>query len=445
MQPLRHQIGQWRALPVVSGLLALGCVGGGSSRVSPGPDASTSGPEAAVRPTEPPAPAPAPTPDAASPDEGGADAEAPDAPVMTPVSGPCSPPLDLARPFEKLSQTGCMDPAHPTQLAAHVVPYEVNSPLWSDGALKTRGMVLPAGKKIHVKDCARNPAECCVIDNAHYPNCLPPADDGRWVFPVGTVLVKNFLFNDDPRDVTVTKAKLVETRLFVRASDKQWVGYGYRWDEAQTDATLVPDERVKIMFNTGKRTVEWNYPSRQDCLKCHTDYGGSSLGTETAQLNRVLGGLNQIDRLAALGLFETPPAKPYKTPLVAPYAGQAGTPAADVSLEARARSYLHSNCSFCHRPDGPFYQIDFRQDESLLNTNVCDQIPQKGGNDQLRNLFPGDPMRSVIWLRMVAPSGDAGRMPVVGSAVVDPDGTKLISDWIRSVRTCPTPPRGTGP
>jgi hypothetical protein len=38
---------------------------------------------------------------------------------------------------------------------------------------------------------------------------------------------------------------------------------------------------------------------------------------------------------------------------------------------------------------------------------------------------------------MTAPAGDPGRMPTVGSAVVDADGTKLMTDWITSVKTCP--------
>jgi len=43
-------------------------------------------------------------------------------------------------------------------------------------------------------------------------------------------MVKNFLFDQ----------KFVETRLFVHFDETTWVGYGYQWDVAQTDATLVP-------------------------------------------------------------------------------------------------------------------------------------------------------------------------------------------------------------
>ena len=62
------------------------------------------------------------------------------------------------------------------------------------------------------------------------------------------------------------------------------------------------------MFNTGARSVAWHYPSQKDCLNCHNTAGGSTLGPETVQMNRMVGGKNQIDTWA--DLFETAPAKP---------------------------------------------------------------------------------------------------------------------------------------
>ena len=81
-------------------------------------------------------------------------------------------------------------------------------------------MALPTGEKIHVKNCATTPAECT----------QGAADDGKWVLPVGTVMVKSFLFD----------GKLVETRLFVHFDAANWVGYTYQWNEAQTEATSSP-------------------------------------------------------------------------------------------------------------------------------------------------------------------------------------------------------------
>lgn len=264
-------------------------------------------------PREAAAPADAAALDAAAP----AEAAVPEAGRAKP--GSCAPPASIDQPWVKLSETGCMDSAAPTKLAAKIVPYEVNSPLWSDSADKTRGMTLPAETKIHVKDCAKEPSAC-----TH-----GAADDGKWVFPVGTVMVKSFAFD----------GKLVETRLFVHFDPETWVGYGYQWNEDQTEATIVPDERRKVMFNTGSRSVEWNYPSRLDCMKCHNPAGGSTLGPETAQMNRMVDGQNQLDKLAALGLFDASINTPYAAALVTPYAGQLGSPPASATVDERARSY----------------------------------------------------------------------------------------------------------
>ena len=122
-------------------------------------------------------------------------------------------------------------------------------------------------------------------------------------------------------------AKLVETRLFMHLDADNWVGYSYEWDEAQTEAKIVTSDRMAVMFNTGTRTVPWHYPSQEDCLTpSQTLPYGATLGPETAQMNRVVGGVNQIDKFASLGLFETPPAKLYKAALVTPYTGQLGSP-----------------------------------------------------------------------------------------------------------------------
>jgi hypothetical protein len=299
----------------------------------------------------------------------------------------------------------------------------VNSPLWSDTANKTRAFVLPAGGKIHVKDCKANASEC--------PQGA--ADDGKWVFPVGTVMIKNFIFD----------GKLVETRLFMHQSDDPmmgWVGYGYEWNEAQTEATIAPDSRdTGKMFNTGTRTVTWNYPSRMDCIKCHDPLGGSTLGPETAQLNRTVNAANQIDTFTSMNLFETPPAKPYQAALLLPYSGQLGTAdATPATLERRARSYMHANCSFCHRPQGQFPNFDLRFDTPLAMASICNVATKKTApTTATKIMVPGDHMSSAMWQRMHSMTGDNGRMPAIGSYVVDDTGTQLVADWIDSITTCP--------
>jgi len=349
--------------------------------------------------------------DGTSSDGGKTDGAAFVCPTM-PIPGTCAPPADTRCPYPKLSQTGCVDPANPLKMASVVIPYEVNSPLWSDGALKTRGMRLPTGQLIHVKDCAKNPTECCVVDPNTFVGCLPPADDGKWVFPVGTVMVKNFMFADVSQP---SGMKFVETRLFIHVSDTTWVGYGYQWNDAQTEATItsdaIADVRTSAMFHV----------------------------VPTAGATA-----NQIDQRAAMGLFDTPPSKPYKAALVAPYMGQTGAPPAGATLDERARSYLHANCSFCHRPDGTWNAMDVRFDVPLKSTGLCNAMPGKGnlGVAGALLLTPKSHANSVLWLRMMAPPGDAttgktGRMPAIASDVIDTNATTLVGDWIDSIAACP--------
>jgi uncharacterized repeat protein (TIGR03806 family) len=335
--------------------------------------------------------------------------------------GTCTPPLDVFSPIVKLSQTGCTDPTDTRKPIARAVAYELNSPLWSDSADKQRAFVLPAGAKIHIRNCtasAPNLTDC--------PNGIQ--DDGRWDFPVGTVMIKIFMFDQ----------KLVETRLFMHLNATNWVGYSYEWDEAQTDATIVSADRVSVMFNTGTRPqpVPWHYPSQDDCLTCHNQAAGSTLGPETAQMNRVVGGMNQLDQFAQLGLFDAPVVKPYKTPLVTPYPGQLGGPSAGATTAQQARSYLHANCGFCHRPGGAFALFDLRYDTLLKDTHICNVDINKAapsGAAATKIMVSGDANDSAMWQRMNLTDPDTGRMPQIGSYAVDTSGVNVVGAWINAL------------
>ena len=109
---------------------------------------------------------------------------------------------------QMLSDTGCFDPSDPTQVAEGVIPYDVKTELWSDGAGKRRWLAIPDGTQIDI---------------------LP---DGDWDFPIGSVLIKEFAWNGNP----------FETRLMVRHDDGEWAGYTYEWNASLTDANLVSSE-----------------------------------------------------------------------------------------------------------------------------------------------------------------------------------------------------------
>jgi cytochrome c551/c552 len=347
-----------------------------------------------------------------------------------------------------------MDSKNLTSVTASAVYYEVNSPLWSDNASKTRAFVLPAGGKIHVKNCdgdAGTSAEC----TSPMGVASGTADDGKWLFPVGTVMIKNFIFD----------GKLVETRLFMHVDTataalimdgygSEWVGYNYQWNEEQTEATIVPNARTPVAFNTGTRTVNWVYPSFSDCIGCHSP-AVATLGPETAQMNRTVNGANQIDTFVGMGLFDsTAPTKPYTAALVEPYVNAAlglTHPTAGATVDQMARSYLSANCGFCHRPDVNDQGFDLRASLSLYDTHLCGLMEQNGipadPQTQYQDFNPGDHALSAMWIRMntpipiaTDPTGmiDVGRMPSVSSYVVDTQATSLVGTWIDSIKTCPT-------
>ncbi|MGB0680216.1 MAG: PQQ-dependent sugar dehydrogenase, partial [Polyangiales bacterium] len=180
-----------------------------------------------------------------------------------------------------LSQTGCFNPGAPTEPVDALIPYTVNAPLWSDGADKRRWFAIPDGSFITI------------------------GADGHWDLPPGSVLVKEF-----KRD-----GRLLETRLLRRHDSGEWLGSTYVWDEAETDATLL---QGNLRLDRGG--ASWLVPSRAECLRCHTEAAGRSLGLENAALNRDFDDPraprgNQLKVLAEWGFFTAPlPADPAQLP-----------------------------------------------------------------------------------------------------------------------------------
>jgi len=315
-------------------------------------------------------------------------------------------------PPATLSATGCVIATDATQALSDFVPYDVNSPLWSDGATKERYLRIPAGSQIAVKDCDIDPASCGNIDTGGTAE-----DEGHWDLPVGSVLMKNF----------TVAGKRIETRLLMHATDTTWRGFSYEWNDAGTDATLLPDGKDKDLG-----TQVWHYPTRSECLQCHTAGAGRSLGPTTRQLDRDFaypaGTMNQIDKFVALGFLSKKPKA------LGGYPAPSGT----AGVELRARSYLQTNCSICHRPGGPLSDVDLRFVTSFKDTALCNQPIERGTGDpklpQVR-LVPGKPDQSSISFRMH--DRTIYKMPRIGSNLVDPEGSALVDDWITALTACP--------
>ena len=306
---------------------------------------------------------------------------------------PAEPPSGPGLP-DKLSRTGCVDPVDLRTPPPGAVAYEINHPFWSDDADKQRYMVLPDDGELGL------------------------LADGDLDLPSGSVVVKHFLRGDTP----------IETRLLVRHDDGAWAGYSYAWDADGRDATLLAAGETREIAGQ-----PWIFPGPDECLFCHSDAAGRTLGLELAQLARTVPGpdgapIDQLEQFTSQGLLPEPP------PIVP-------LPALDgaASLDARARAYLHANCSQCHRPDAPSgrARIDLRVGLPLAELGLCDQAPRAGDLDipGARLLVPGDPERSIVSARMHTLGST--RMPALGSAQVDTAGLAVVDTWITALTACP--------
>jgi mono/diheme cytochrome c family protein len=108
------------------------------------------------------------------------------------------------------------------------------------------------------------------------------------------------------------------------------------------------------------------------------------------------------------------------------------------SLTNRARAYLHTNCSQCHRPGGPTPStMDLRYTTALNATNACNVVPTAGDlgiGANARLIAPGSAANSIIPNRANRRDGDG--MPPLGSNRVDADGVALLTQWINSLTGC---------
>jgi uncharacterized repeat protein (TIGR03806 family) len=321
------------------------------------------------------------------------------------VANPSAPPPEVAA---VLSETGCVDPQDPTQPAAGLVPYDLISPLWSDGAGKQRFMALPNGATVDVDS------------------------QGDFLFPYGTVLMKNFFID----------GLIVETRLLMRHLDG-WAGYSYEWqydtDSNPVDAQLLTTELTKTIGGQN-----WYYPAPGECVQCHTESSNVALGPEVRQLNKSFRypstgrSTNQIHTLEHIGVFTTSLSTQMKNAKL--YALTDGT----ASLQQRAKSYLHSNCAHCHQPGeiDNTATMDLRFTTALADMNVCDAVPLRDnlGLPDPRIVDPNgtyDDPNSVLVLRMEMDAGSGLRMPQLATEIVDTQAVDILKRWIVSLNGCP--------
>jgi len=289
----------------------------------------------------------------------------------------------------RLSETGLYADISTGTLAAGVARFTPRFELWSDGAEKTRYLLLPPGTRIDTSD----------MDN--------------WVFPIGTRVWKEFRM----------AGRRIETRLIQRVGEGPggWFHVAYEWNDTETDAVAVPAGR------DAARGTALRIPSQVECRRCHEGVRDFVIGVSAIQLTSVSAPSGLADFIAR-GWLTNPPAS---EPVV---------PGDDV--ERAALGYLHGNCGHCHNETLTLTGVQSLHARlSVLDTDVRSTstyvtsigIPARHspllGTDTI--VVPGAPARSQLWVRMGVRDPDS--MPPVGTLRVDDVGRETVRRWIAAL------------
>jgi len=318
-----------------------------------------------------------------------------------------------AFPYDNLSDYGFFtgDIANLISIDA-VLPYDLNTPLFSDYSQKARYIYIPNGK-------SANYVADFILD-----------------FPTGTILIKTFYFLNNIADASQGK-QIIETRLLVKY-DNEWEVFSYIWDEEQTEAsfTVLGEQRPISWthYNGETKTANYLIPNKNECKSCHLfDEEVIPIGPKARNLNRLYdysdGSKNQLDKWVERGwLTGLPNPYPYL-----PVWDDESTG----NLNDRARAYLDVNCAHCHYSGAPADNsglfLNYTNVDSL-HLGICKPPVAAGqGSGGLQaDIIPGDPDASIMVYRMNSNDLEV-QMPEISRSVIHTEGLELIREWIASL------------
>lgn len=320
---------------------------------------------------------------------------------------------DAGRPVSfphKLSETGLFSDVLRQVPAPGVLAFDIRAPMWADGATAQRfiGMVDGNGGIVTKVSTDKNTGR-------------PRA---KMTWPKNAVLAKTLRMEMTQGDAA--SAKNIETQM-LHFDGEAWNAYSYRWNDAGTDAELVGaagDERKLDLtgksFPEGRHRYNYRFHSRAECMRCHNAWGNFALSFNPQQL-AVPG------KLIEAGCFDAEFMKGSLARLVNPHDDRA-------ELEARVRSWLHTNCSACHREHGGgSVPLMVNAEMGTGEIRAIDEKLTRGdfGMSDARVIAPGQPGSSVL-LHRIAKSG-AGHMPMIGAHEVDVQGLQMLANWVRGM------------
>ena len=301
-----------------------------------------------------------------------------------------------------------MEPAY------KVIPYELNSKLFTDYAHKKRFVWMPKGAK------------------ATYT-----ADGEILNFPVGAVLIKNFFYeNVQPAN----SQRIIETRVMIKKTS-EWIFANYVWNDSQTEAYLdMEGSFTDITWTENGETKSTTYriPSETECLTCHkSNEKPIPIGPKPQNLNKIYaykdGSANQLSKWIEEGYLES--NIPNTINSTVNYADESQP------LELRVRSYLDINCAHCHSEgahcDYMPMRLAFTETTDPVNMGVCVEPYEFIDNSITHIISKKSKSRSAMYYRL-STTEESFRMPMLGRTIVHEEAIEMIEDWINSMdETCP--------
>ena len=321
-------------------------------------------------------------------------------------------------PPATLSATGVFSDLRNLETRPGFIPYTMYESFWSDNALKKRWMMVPNDGSYD------SPAEQITY-----------SENGEWKFPEGTVFIKHFELPVDERNPAITRR--LETRCTIIGKhpfkdEQQVYGITYKWRPDGSDADLLEtslDESIPVRTRDGStRNQLWHYPSSTECLTCHNEAVGGTLGPRTRYLNTDFTypttgvTANQLYTLSHLGLI----AEEITEEGARNLPKNAAKNDISASLEDRALSYLDLNCGYCHRPGTSIRAVfDARITTRLEVSNLfSSNLNNNLGIEEGKVVFPGDTAKSILYHRIHS-TDPTIMMPPLAKSMIDEDGVDL--------------------
>ena len=310
----------------------------------------------------------------------------------------------------KLSDYGFFNNLTKQIPADGVLPYDLNSALFSDYADKLRFVYVPEEGFAEYR-----------------PNKV-------FNFPVGSVLIKTFAYlNDSPESDLSTQ--LLETRLLIRR-DEGWKNVSYIWNEEQTDAyKSIAGKTISTQFVNeygGVQDVRYRVPNINQCKECHqSNETITPIGPKARNLNKDIsyadGTMNQLLKWHQQGwIKENISIK-----------SMVDWSDINENLENRARSYLDINCGHCHIEGGSAdttgLYLNYAENREVHLGYFKKPIAAGRASNNLKySIVPGKPDESILLYRMQ--SLDPGiMMPESGRALQHVEAVDLLRKWIHQL------------